>query len=183
MNPREMEAGLSALHEAAAEFTEAVLATPEEAWCSECAPGKWSPSEITEHLSLSYETHLAELRGGPGLRIRIKGIKRLLLRLLVLPKLLRTGRFPRPVRAPGEVAPRNPDPDRASALARFQRVAAEFETELRARLASGKGGLTHPFFGKLSGEQSLRFVELHVRHHRGQLPVATPTPRLQESVS
>ena len=172
ITPRATE-GLDAHRSAAAAFETAVSQIPAEVWAQPAAPGKWSPAEITEHLARSYESHLTELRGGPGIRVRVKGLKLFILRWTVMPKLLRTGRFPEGVRAPSEVAPVTPAGTREAGVARFRELAATFEGEMAGRLEVGKGRITHPFFGKLTLDQALRFVELHVRHHGRQLPGAS----------
>jgi hypothetical protein len=145
---------------------------PAEHWKAARAPGKWSPAEITEHLSLTYEHLLGELRGGPPMRVKGSWLFRFLARYRFLPKLLRDGTVPPGVRAPREVRPRIPTEDRLEALERFQALAVEFEEEITSRRASGAGALTHPYFGRLGPDRGIRFVEVHIRHHIRQLDPA-----------
>jgi hypothetical protein len=63
-----------------------------------------------------------------------------------------------------------PTEDRAAALTRFEALSVEFEEEITRRRASGGGALTHPYFGTLDPDRGIRFVEVHLRHHTGQLP-------------
>jgi hypothetical protein len=143
---------------------------PDSAWITPRAPGKWSPAELTQHLILTYEALVAELSGGPGIRVRVKGWRLLTLRLFVMPRFLKHGIVPPGVRAPKETAPAAGDPDRGAGLARLQEASRTFED--LARGGEGRRGstVTHPFFGRLSLAQGVRFAEVHVRHHTGQLP-------------
>lgn len=142
---------------------------PAERWAEPRAEGKWSAAEITEHLSLLYDGVLQELAGGPGARVRVKGFKLLVLRLVVMPKFLGQGFVPKGVRAPKEVVPVAPNADRGASLARFEARALEFERVIGAQLSDRKARISHPFFGRLTMSQGLRFVEVHLRHHTKQL--------------
>jgi hypothetical protein len=164
------EAALAAHQEAAAAFVSRAHAVPAAQWKSALVPGKWSPAEIAEHLSLTYEHLIVELRGGKGIRVKGSWLFRLAARVKFLPPLIRDGTIPPGVRAPREVRPAMPAEDRAAALERFRSLAIEFDHELTARRASGRGSLTHPYFGKLGPDRGIRFVEVHIRHHTRQLP-------------
>jgi hypothetical protein len=160
----------AAHREAAARFVSSARQVSEESWKAARAPGKWSPAEIAEHLSLSYQHLLGELRGGPPARVKGSWLFRFVARYRFLPKLLRDGAIPAGVRAPREVRPQMPTGDRAEALERFQALSVEFEEEITRRRASGGGALTHPYFGALDPDRGIRFVEVHLRHHTRQLP-------------
>jgi hypothetical protein len=146
------------------------MAVPGEHWKTARAPGKWSPAEIAEHLSLTYAHLLSELRGGAPMRVKGSWLFRLVVRYKFLPGLLREGRIPPGVRSPREVRPETVPATREEALKRFRALAAEFEEEISARRASGGGRLTHPYFGRLDAGRGIRFVEMHIRHHTKQLP-------------
>jgi hypothetical protein len=133
------------------------------------APGKWSPAELTEHLTLTYDGVLVELAGGPPIRVRFTGLKLLVVRLMVMRRFLGQGFVPPGVRAPKEVVPLNANPDRNAALAGLEARAAEFEREIAPRLSDRAGRVTHPFFGRLTMAQGLRFAEVHIRHHTKQM--------------
>lgn len=160
---------LLAHSEAVRLFRGRAAAVPESAWLTEPAPGRWSPAELTEHLRLIYGGLAGELAGGPGIRVRLKGLKLLLARHYYMPRLLKSGVFPPGVRAPKEVVPANPNPDREAALLAFSEQASAFERLIEPRLSARSGGNTHPFFGQMTPEQSLRFAEIHTRHHARQI--------------
>lgn len=156
--------------EAVRAFASRAAGFPEARWVEPAAPGKWSPAEVAEHLALTYAGLCAELSGGPSIRVRVRGLRLLTLRLFVLPRLLGSGAFPPGVRSPREMVPASVEPDRSASLARLAGHAAEFERLIAPRLGSRTGGITHPFFGKLTPRQGLRLIELHTRHHTRQLP-------------
>jgi hypothetical protein len=163
--------GARASHrEAVALFVSRAHQVPEEHWKTARVPGKWSPAEIAEHLSLTYQHLMSELRGGPPARVKGSRLFRFAVRYRFLPKLLRDGTIPAGVRAPREVRPDRQAEDREAGLERFQALSVEFEEEITLRRASGGGVLTHPYFGTLDPDRGIRFVDVHIRHHTRQLP-------------
>src|SRR5688572_26073682 len=140
------ERACAAHREAAGRFVSRAGEVPEQHWKAARAPGKWSPAEIAEHLSLTYRHLLGELRGGPPARVKGSWLFRFVARHRFLPKLLRDGTLPPGVRAPREVRPQMPTEDRTAALERFRALSVEFEQEITSRRASGGGVLTHPYF-------------------------------------
>lgn len=142
------------------------------AWALRPAAGKWSPGHIAEHLVLSYAAMRRELAGGVGLRLRGRFWRRLLIRWRFLPMVLKERRLPAGAPAVREIRP--PDEPRARAVVTsdLREQATLFEQELGRARASGGGRLTHPFFGRLSAAEGLRFVAVHAAHHRRQIPGA-----------
>jgi hypothetical protein len=165
-------AGVLAAHAAAAEeFAARAAAVPAERWREPRAPGKWSPAQETHHIVLAYEVLLRELRGGRGMRLRLSSWQRLLLRWLVMPRLLRTGRFPRGVGAPRELRPSERTAEQGALVGRLRRHATEFASVMARTEETTPGRkLTHPFFGSLSLAETVRMCEVHVRHHAAHLP-------------
>jgi hypothetical protein len=152
------------------QFAARAAAVPGERWAEPRAPGKWSPAQETQHLVLAYEVLLRELGGGHGLRLQLGPWQRLLLRWLVKPRLLRTGRFPA-VRAPRELRPAARPAGQTALVARLRRRAGDFAAAVDgARTATPGRRLTHPFFGSLSLAEAVRFCEVHVSHHAARLP-------------
>jgi hypothetical protein len=139
-------------------------------WAIPRNPGKWAPAEIAEHLRLAYEPLLAELDGGSGYVLRVRGWKRLLARWRYLPVILERGVFPPGVRAPREARPAGHAASPAAAAARLAESASRFERRLFEAQESGPVRLTHAYFGKLAAPQILRLLAGPARHHREQLP-------------
>ena len=161
---------LSSHAAAVAEFAERAAAVPASAWRTPLPGRAWSPAHETLHLVLVYEAAVGELRGGPGMRQRLRGWQRALLRWFTLPRILRTGRMPSGVQAPREIRPGGDLDEQPVLIERFRARAAEFDGELaRVRAASPERRLTHPFFGTLSLAEAARLAAVHVRHHSAHL--------------
>jgi hypothetical protein len=143
------------------------------AWSLKPAPGKWSPGQIAEHLVLSYAAMRRELAGGVGLRLRTRFWRRLLIRWRFLPMILKSGRLPPGAPAVREIRPADEPRARPVVTGDLREQAALFEQELGRASDAGGGHLTHPFLGRLSAREALRFVAVHAAHHRRQLPGET----------
>lgn len=151
------------------EFGDAVRGLPAGRWAEPLAPGKWTPAEVTGHLAESYQVLRSELNGGPGMRMVVPPVRRWLLRRLLVPRLLHTGRFPAGARAPRETRPRRVEPGPEEGLAALARHTEGFTEELAARASAGRVRLTHAYFGRLDLRDGLRLCIVHIRHHARQL--------------
>src|SRR5262245_42798770 len=140
------------------------------AWTRKPAPGKWSPGQIAEHLVLSYAAMRRELAGGTGLRLRTRFWRRLLVRWRFLPMILETGRLPPGAPAVREIRPADEPRGRAVVTSDLREQAALFDQELGRARDAGGGRLTHPFLGRLTALEVIRFVAVHAAHHRRQIP-------------
>ncbi len=166
-------AALAGHHAAVAEFIAAARAVPVEHWHAPRAVGKWSPAEETVHVTLAYRVLANELEGGPSMVVRGQWWQRTLLRLMVLPRILRSGKLPSGARAPRELRPPPATDDAATLLIRFDEAAASFTGALAAVRTLDPGRrLVHPYFGPLPLAHVLRFATLHTRHHLAFLPAA-----------
>lgn len=140
-----------------------------ESWRRPVGAEKWSPAEITEHLKLVYEASLRELKDGTGTKIRSGWLLQRFLRLAILPRILKTGKFPKGAMSPHEMRPATIDEDQRQALAQFSSFAGEFQSELVKRKGVTATRLTHHVFGHLSALEGLRLLTLHIVHHQRQL--------------
>jgi len=155
----------------AAAFAAAAEELEPAAWHRPRAEGKWSPAQITDHLTRPYDVLLRELGGGQGMRIRTRLGQRLVLRLTLMPRLLRGARFPKGVTAPREIRPTDTPADQRDGIALFRQRAAEFEAAARrAYELSPRARLTHAYFGASSVADGVLFCARHIEHHRAQLP-------------
>ena len=58
---------------------------------------------------------------------------------------------------------------RQEALRALDEGGERFEASLAEAFAAGGGRLTHPYFGQVDAIRSLRFVAVHLEHHRRQI--------------
>ena len=86
-------------------YVETARAVAPERWRQPPAPGKWTPAQITDHLVRTYSLLTAEIGGAGGARVVTGPVRRSLLRLLVLPWIMRNERLPRGAKAPREIRP------------------------------------------------------------------------------
>jgi uncharacterized damage-inducible protein DinB len=160
-----------ALHLAAAdELYEVASRVPPERWRLPREEGKWSPAHIVSHLNRTYDILLAELDGGPGMQVRTRPIRRLLLRLFLVPRLLRGDGFPAGAPAPRETRPGDEIPEQEVALAAFQERAARLEGAVDLAWREGRHPkLTHAYFGSASMVDGVLLCARHLEHHCAQL--------------
>jgi DinB superfamily len=155
---------------ALAAYLDAAARLPEGAWDRPWAPGKWSPAQLTEHLSLTYRVLTAELQGGEGMRLKLTPLRRRVLKTLMLPHMLFHRTFPRRAPAPREVRPgEGPYPPRAEALARMRALGEAIEREAERARAAGIKGVSHAYFGTIDLTRGMRLCAVHLEHHTRQL--------------
>ncbi len=157
--------------EALASFLESAAVVDRSRWIREVAPGKWTPGEITEHLSLAYEAVRTELSGGPPMALRTSGWRQVLLRWLLLPHILFHRTLPVRAKAPRETRPPTADSlaPREAALNRLKLLGADFERAMEAAKDAGKLTIVHPFFGEIPLVRAIRLCAVHIDHHRRQI--------------
>jgi hypothetical protein len=157
-------------HRAALEaYAAAARALGSDRWTEPRSEGKWTPAQLTEHLTLSYRAFLQELRGGEPMRMRVSGFRLPLLRWLLLPHILFHRTFPRGAVAPRELRPAEGSDDAETALAELFALGTECELEIDAARARPRAVITHPYFGAIDAVRALRFQAVHLEHHTRQL--------------
>src|SRR5680860_1007207 len=137
--------------EALATFLESAASVDMPRWMRPVAPDKWTPGQITEHLSLAYEAVLTELAGGPSLAPRVTGWRRRILRTLIFPHILFHRSFPLRAISPREIRPPAPESlqGRDGALHRLRELGTAVERDIEAARTMGTTSLTHPYFGDI----------------------------------
>lgn len=154
------------------EFLTAAREVPPEHWEKKPDAQHWSPSQIAEHVRMTYEVVSAQFSGGQGLRVRTSWYMRALLRWKFLKGLLETGVFPKGARAPREVRPGDGPFDRDSTLTALERAALATENKLVERWTDASCIMTHHVFGELKTPEGARLVTVHTAHHAAQLRAA-----------
>jgi hypothetical protein len=166
---RRAAAAVDAHRAAVAAYLETARALAEDAWERPWAEGKWTPAQVTEHLSLGYEALLAEIVEGRPMKAKLPRWRQTLLRWVLLPHILFHRTFPIRAPAPRETRPAEARAPRDEALQAFAALSERFEAEVAAAGARGFGHLTHPYFGAVALRKALPFVSIHIEHHRRQI--------------
>jgi hypothetical protein len=160
-----IDAALTASRDAADQLI-ANAASCGRAWDSPCAPGKWSPSQIVEHITRSYEASANVAAGQPSAFPSIPRVVHPLFRI-VFRRILRRGVFPK-----GKTTKAmNPAIGAATPSdARTRLIAAHERFEALCRSVAARGmPLNTPMFGAVAVADFVRFMELHTRHHDRQI--------------
>lgn len=160
----DLQAALQAHREAIEAFLAAARAVPAERWDQPRASGKWSPAQVVEHVTLAYETGRRVLYGDVPSRGLPRIFRPLVRRLLINP-VLRTGRFMSGSRSPKIFQPSGSPAAVGLLLDRFQAATSGFAKDAAGRPPT----LEHPYFGRLSVADFVRFQAIHARHHQAQL--------------
>jgi len=160
---------LDANQKAIDEFADtAERATP--VWQTPCAPGKWSPSQITEHVARTMEEGAHLVAGATSVFPTVPSMVRPLVRGMFFNRVLRKDAFPKAKTLKALNPPSGPSP--SDIRERLEGAMASFEDACRMRAASGEP-VDHPVFGRISVEDYAKFMELHTIHHCRQLPSST----------
>lgn len=154
-----------------------MLATAEKsgaAWLVPRAPGKWSPSQVVEHVSRAMEESAKAVNDQPAKFPRLPFFLRPLARGMLFNRVLAKRAFPKartnkPMNP--ELAPPSPPATPADGRKRLENAVASFDQACRAR-GVGDQELRSTTFGTVGLAEWARFQEVHVQHHHGQLPKA-----------
>lgn len=145
---------------AAAEARQATWTTPR-------APGKWTPSQLVEHVARSIDESANEVSGAPTRFPHLPFFLKPVARTLLFNRVLRRGTFPR-ARTSGAFNPATGPATVAEARQRLLHAMDGFEEACRRRAAT-ESHIASVVFGVVAVSDYIRFQELHTRHHTRQL--------------
>lgn len=139
----------------------------ENVWTQPRAPGKWSPSQLVEHVARSLEESANEVRGVRSKFPNLPFFLRPVARGFLFNRVVRTGAFPKartsrpfdPVEGPANVT---------AAQRRLDEALDAFTTAC-TECASGDRKVRSTVFGVVALDDYSRFQECHTRHHTKQL--------------
>lgn len=163
----DIDAALAAGRDAA----DALLAAADRSagvWTAPRAAGKWSPSQVVEHVARALEESANVVAEAPSKFPTLPRLLRPLLRSLFFNRTLKKGAFPK-ARTNKALDPQSGPPSPAAARVRLDSALAAFDRACRARAASGKP-VESTVFGTVSLEDYVRFQALHIHHHCRQMP-------------
>ncbi len=139
-------------------------------WTTPRAPGKWSPSQVVEHVARGLEEGANIVSGAPSIPM-VPAFLRPLARLL-FNRTLKKGAFPKGFKAHKALDPTSGPATPAEARVRLEGAFAKFDQECRRRAASGQH-VVSTGFGRVSVGDLVRFNGIHTQHHCKQMPGAT----------
>ena len=137
-------------------------------WSAPRAPGKWSPSQLVEHVARAYEESANSVSGAPTKFPKIPGLLRPVLRTVFFNRVVKKGTFFKG-KTNKAMDPIEGPPTPAAARARLDEAVRKFEQACRTQVATADS-YESSIFGKVAVSDYIKFQELHTRHHRKQLP-------------
>ncbi|MGH9200842.1 MAG: DinB family protein [Vicinamibacterales bacterium] len=137
------------------------------AWTAPRAPGKWSPSQIVEHVARSLEESANMAAGRPSRFPKLPAVVHPLVRGLLFKRVLRKGAFPK-AKTNRAMNPASGPATPAEGRARVETAHDRFDAACR-QLASLGEPMRTTIFGVVLVADYVRFMELHTRHHCKQM--------------
>ena len=161
----EIDAALAASRDAAEQLIRAGEQSG-AAWNTPRAPGKWSPSQIVEHVARGLEEGANVAAGRPSKVSKPPAIVRLIGRFF-FKRVLRKAAFPNGFKALKALNPASGPATPAEGRIRLETAHQEWEKVCRRIAADGRPMTTG--FGSVPVKDVVRFSELHTRHHTKQM--------------
>ena len=137
------------------------------AWAAPRAPGKWSPSQIVEHVARSLEESANMAAGRPSKFPTLPALVHPLVRALLFRRVLRKGTFPK-ARTNKAMNPASGPATVAEGRMRLEAAHEKFAAACR-QVASRDEWMRTTIFGVVRVVDYVRFTELHTRHHDKQM--------------
>ena len=140
------------------------------AWNAPRAPGKWSPSQIVEHVARGLEEGANIVAGRPSKIPMPPAVVRPVVRLIarfMFKRVLRKAAFPNGFKAHKTMNPASGPATPAEGRIRLETAYQEFDEACRRIAADGRPATTG--FGLVPVQDFVRFNELHTRHHTKQM--------------
>jgi hypothetical protein len=144
-------------------------------WTTPRAPGKWSPSQVVEHVARTFDESAKLISGAPSTLPTLPFFLRPVVRTLVFNRVVRNGTFPKAKTNKALNPPSGPS-TAADARMRLESAVARFDLECR-NCAHAGGIVASGAFGRVPLGDYVKFMEVHVRHHCKQMPAATSAAR------
>ena len=137
------------------------------AWTSPRAPGKWSPSQIVEHVARALEESANVAAGRPSKFPKLPAVLHPVVRGLLFKRVLKKAAFPK-AKTNKAMDPASGPATPAEGRVRLETAHKTFDEACR-QLASRGGRMRTTTFGTVGVEDYVRFMEIHTRHHGKQM--------------
>jgi hypothetical protein len=138
------------------------------AWTVPRAPGKWSPSQLVEHVARSLDES-ANLVAGTSTKFpKLPFFMRPVARAFLFNRVLKNRAFPK-AKTNKAMDPATGPATPAEARVRLEGALARFDRECRECVKNGRD-VDSATFGRLQVADYATFIEIHTRHHSKQMP-------------
>ena len=137
------------------------------AWTSPRAPGKWSPSQIVEHVARSLEESANMAAGRQSKFPKLPALVHPIVRRLLFKRVLRKAAFPK-AKTNKAMNPASGPATPEEGRARLETAHQKFDEACRQVALHGERMRT-TIFGAVHVAEYVRFMELHTRHHGKQM--------------
>ena len=141
-------------------------------WAAPRAPGKWSPSQVVEHVARSLEESANMAAGRPSKFPTLPALVHPLVRAFLFRRVLRNGTFPK-ARTNKAMNPASGPATAAEGRVRLEAAHEKFAVACR-QVASHDEWMPTTIFGMVRVVDYVRFTELHTRHHDRQMATQYP---------
>lgn len=162
----DIETALAANKDAVADLV-AAAEKSEQTWTVPRAPGKWSPSQVVEHVARSMDESANVLAGQPSKFPNLPFFLRPLIRGFLFNRTLKNNAFPK-AKTSKPFQPITGPATPAEARQRLEASLARFDDSCRG-CSKSRTTIATATFGTVSVVDYARFNELHIRHHRKQM--------------
>jgi hypothetical protein len=142
-------------------------------WTTPRATGKWSPSQLIEHVARSIEESANEIERKPTKFPHLPFFVKPVARRLLFNRVLRSGAFPK-ARTNRAFDPMQGPATPAEGRQRIGTALARFEQACREQAPNPVDSVV---FGRVTLTDYVRFQEIHTRHHTNQLEAQAPQVR------
>jgi hypothetical protein len=156
----------SALAESKAALAQLIAAGEQcgPAWAAPRAPGKWSPSQIVEHVAMALEESGKNIKGEKSAFPTLPGFIRPVVRALFFNRALNAETFPSG-KANKAMSPIAGPQTAAAGRARLQQAHTAFERACQEKSER----FNHSIFGDIATSDYARFMAKHTLHHTKQI--------------
>jgi hypothetical protein len=139
------------------------------AWSAPRAPGKWSPSQVVEHIARGFDEAANVAAGRPSIP-KPPAVVRFIGRFIggfMFKRVLRKATFPTGFKAHKAMNPASGPATPAEGRIRLETAHQKFDEACRRVAAEGRPMTTG--FGLVPVQDLVRFSEIHLRHHTKQM--------------
>jgi len=136
-------------------------------WTTPRAPGKWSPSQVVEHVARSLDESANVVSGALSKFPNLPFFLRPVARGLLFNRVLKKGTFPK-AKTNKAMNPASGPATTTEARVRLTGALVRFDRACRTCAQAG-GTVASATFGDVSVVDYARFTEVHTRHHRKQV--------------